>query len=186
MLSFNFYPFPELKTERLLLRRMQATDAPELFFLRSDPTVMRYIDREPAKAIKDAADFIDKINQEIDKNNNITWAIALLEQPDRMIGNITYWRFEREHDRGEIGYVLHPDFWRRGLMKEALRVVLDFGFDTMKMHSVEANINTGNKASGALLEASGFKKEAHFRENYFYNGQYLDSIIYSKLSTDPR
>ncbi len=186
MLSFDLHPFPTLQTQRLLLRRMETSDAPELFFLRSDPQVMKYIDRKPAASIQEAIDFIDKINGEIDKNNNITWAISLLTDPGVMIGNITYWRFDRPNFRGEIGYVLHPAFWRQGIMKEAIHKVLAFGFDVMKMHSVEANINVGNDASAAILQACGFRKEAHFRENYFFDGRFLDSIIYSRLSTDPR
>ena len=64
-------------------------------------------------------------------------------------------------------------------MTEALQICLQYGFQKMKLHSVEANINPGNKASMQLLESAGFEKEAYFKENYFYNGKFSDSIIYS-------
>jgi ribosomal-protein-alanine N-acetyltransferase len=77
--------------------------------------------------------------------------------------------------------MLHPDFWKKGIMKEAIVAVLDFGFNVMRLHSVEANINSGNDASASVLEATGFIKEAHFREDFFFDGTFRDTIIYSRL-----
>ena len=76
MVDLNFSPFPELKTERLHLRKMTRNDADEIFFLRSDPGVMRYIDRIPDKDVEDAIIYIDGINAHIDKNESIMWAIT--------------------------------------------------------------------------------------------------------------
>ena len=66
-------------------------------------------------------------------------------------------------------------------MKEALLKIIDFGFDEMNLHSIEANINPGNAASAMLLESAGFIKEAYFKEDYFFNGAFHDTIIYSRL-----
>ena len=90
MLELNFFPFPEIKSKRLLLRRMTDADAPELLFLRSDETVMQYIDREKTKSLEEATAFIQKINTAIDINESILWAIALQDKPDTMIGNICF------------------------------------------------------------------------------------------------
>lgn len=67
-------------------------------------------------------------------------------------------------------------------MKEALNAVIDYAFTTMNLHSIEANINPDNTASGALLESGGFVKEAHHKENFYFDGVFYDSIIYSKLN----
>ncbi|MGK0366715.1 MAG: ribosomal-protein-alanine N-acetyltransferase [Saprospiraceae bacterium] len=83
------------------------------------------------------------------------------------------------HFRTEIGYILHPDYWRKGLMSEALQTIVGYAFTKTKLHSIEANVSVDNKASMALLEKNGFVKEAHFKENYYYDGNFLDSIIYS-------
>src|SRR5688500_18727940 len=99
-----------------------------------------------------------------------------------MIGNICLWNISREHHKAEIGYVLSTEYHRKGLMDEAVKQVLEYGFNSMKLHSVQANVNPGNIASIKLLEKNGFVKEAHFRENFFYNGRYLDSAIYSLLA----
>jgi len=181
MLCPNFSPFPEIETGRLLLRRMITHDAKELLFLRSSEDVMKYIDRERTKSVSDAELFIDKIDASLDSNNGIMWGITLKEQPRTLIGNIGYWRLVKEHYRAEIGYMLHPAFWKKGIMKEALLSVIDFGFDEMNLHSIEANINPDNTASAMLLESTGFVKEAYFKEDYFFNGAFHDTIIYSRL-----
>ena len=89
---------------------------------------------------------------------------------------------QKEHYRAEIGYLLHPDYQQKGIMDEALKAVIKYGFETMQLHSIEANVNPANAASMKLLEKNGFVKEAYFKENYFYNGQFLDSVIYSLLN----
>jgi len=181
MLCPNFSPFPEIQTERLLLRRMTTNDAEEILYLRSNNDVMKYIDRERTKSIEDAKSFLDKIDASLNSNNGIMWGITLKENPGKLIGNIGYWRLIKEHYRAEVGYMLHPSFWKKGIMKEALLRVIDFAFDDMNLHSIEANINPGNTASATLLESTGFIKEAYFKEDFFFNGAFHDTIIYSRL-----
>lgn len=182
MLEPNFFPFPEIKTERLLLRRMTDADAPEVQFLRSDDSVMKYIDREKTKTVEEATAFIQKVNETIDKNESIMWAISLKDDPGKLIGNIGFWRIINKHYRSEIGYMLHPDFWGKGIMKEALLAATDFGFNNIKLHSIEAHINPENIASGMLLEKAGFVREAYFKEDFFFRDKFIDTAIYSLLT----
>jgi ribosomal-protein-alanine N-acetyltransferase len=182
MLELNFSPFPEIKTERLLLRRMTDADAPEIQFLSSDDRVMKYIDREKTKSVEEAIAFIQMVNANIDKNESIMWAIALQDRPDTLIGNISFWRIINQHYRSEIGYMLHPDFWGKGIMKEALLAAINFGFTEMKLHSIEAHINPDNTASGILLEKTGFVREAYFKEDFYFRGKFIDTAIYSLLA----
>ena len=181
MLELNFSPFPDITTERLLLRRMTRQDAGEIYLLRSNDDVMKYIDRPKALSIQDAEDFLDRINESLEVSDGISWGITLKENPAKLIGTIGYWRMKKEHYRAEIGYMLNPAFWKKGIMKEAIFVVLDFGFNIMGLHSIEANINPGNAASAGVLEATGFIKEAYFKEDFFFDGTFRDTIIYSKL-----
>ncbi len=181
MLTLNFDPFPVLTTERLILRPISEKDASEIFFFRSDPDMMRYIDRQPATSIEQAVDWVKMIRSGIEKNENILWGLQL-KNDNKLIGNITFWRIEKEHYRAEIGYMLHTAHQGKGLMKEAMTAALDYGFNTIKLHSVEANVNPANDASIKLLERTGFVREAYFRENYFFNGKFIDSAIYSLLA----
>ena len=183
MLEVNFSPFPEIETERLLLRRMKMSDAPAFFLLRSIDATMQYIDRVKFTLIEEAEALIQKVLVSLEANEGIMWCITLKDKPDFLIGSIGYWRIINQHYRAEVGYMLHPDFWRKGIMKEALLKVIDYGFKDMKLHSIEAHINPANAASAAILEATGFVREAYFKEDYFYNGNFIDSAIYSLLTT---
>jgi len=181
MLQPNFHPFPELKTERLVLRRLTLDDKEAMFFLRSDKRVLQFLQKEPAASLKEAEDFIHRILGDMDNNEAIMWAITLEENPGHLIGTICYWRIQKEHHRAEIGYVLHPDYWQKGIMKEAIQKVLDYGFNTLQLHSVEGRINPDNKPSAATLESTGFIRGAYFKEDFLFNGKFGDTAVYSRL-----
>jgi ribosomal-protein-alanine N-acetyltransferase len=181
MLLLNFSPFPSLSTERLNLRRISVEDEKEVFFLRSDKEMLQFLDRDPVRSIDEARQWIDAINEGIDGNQYIAWAIALKNDPT-LIGTITFWNVQKEHYRAEIGYALHSRFQGQGLMQEAIIVVLDYGFNILKLHSVEANVNPKNDRSIQVLERNGFVREAYHRENYYHNGHFLDSAIYSLIN----
>lgn len=180
MLDINFKPFPLIQTDRLLLRRVIESDVNEMFFLRSDERVLKYIERDPAKSTDEALQFIKMINEFEKNNESILWAITF-KNDSRLIGTICYWNINKQDYRAEIGYVLHPDFWGKGIMQEVMEAVIDYGFNKMQLHSIEARVNPGNIASIKLLEKNNFVREAYFRENYFYNGKFMDTAIYSLL-----
>jgi ribosomal-protein-alanine N-acetyltransferase len=180
MLEFNFHPFPVIQTDRLILRDTTMDDAPKLFELRKDVDVLRYINRPPHRTLDDTRELIQKIMDGIKSNDAIAWAVTLKNEPG-LIGTISYHRIEKEHHRAEIGYMLHPLYWRKGIINEAMVAILDYGFRAMKLHSIEANVNPDNVASSNLLKKHGFVKEAHFKENYFSDGNFSDSEIYSLL-----
>ncbi|HQW91717.1 MAG TPA: GNAT family protein [Ferruginibacter sp.] len=182
MLLLNNNPFPEIKTKRLLLRKMTKADAPALLFLRSDDRVMQYIGREKTKTVEEAETFIEKINASVEADESIMWAIALLNDPGTMIGTICFWNILKDHYRAEVGYVLHPDHWNKGIMKEALQTVIDFGLTEMKLHSMEGHINPDNIVSGIVLEKCGFTREAYFKENFYFRNRFYDTAVYSLLA----
>lgn len=181
MLTINFNPFPNLETERLILRRVVKSDVNEIFALRSDKEIMKYIPRPLAKSTEDALEHIATIDATIDKNEGINWAITL-KNSSKLIGIIGHYRIQPQNHRAEVGYILHPEFHGRGIIPEALKKVLEYGFNEMELHTIEAVIDPENKASEKVLLKSGFIKEAHFIENQFYEGRFLDTVIYSLLN----
>jgi ribosomal-protein-alanine N-acetyltransferase len=181
MLELNYKSFPTLETERLRLREMSMDDAEVLFEMRTNPLMIRYIDRAPMKTLDEAKEKMQTIIEMVKNRNGIAWAIELKESR-KQIGDISFWRLEKEHYRAEIGYSLLPDYWDKGYMTEAARCAIDCGFSMLNFHSIEATVNPNNTASIKLLEKIGFTREGYFRENFFFNGKFLDSAVYSILN----
>ena len=142
---------------------------------------MKFICRPIAQTKEDALQLINLMNDGIAQQENISWAICQKKDP-KVIGSIGFVRMKKDHHRAEVGYLLSTKHQGRGYMKEALTAVTDYGFKTMKLHSIEAVLDPNNKASLALLEKNKFRKEAHFKEDFFYNGKYMDSLVYSRLT----
>ena len=185
MLQVNFASFPTLTTERLTLRQMSRADAPALFILRADPEVMKYIPRPLAQSLDDVVEYIDKVNEMVGRHELINWGVTLRDD-SQIIGTIGYVGIKPEHYCAEVGYMLRPDLQGTGLMQEALTAVLDYGFQTLHLHSVEALIDPDNMASACLLERNRFVKEGHFKENEFWDGKFLDTVYYSLLESNKR
>jgi ribosomal-protein-alanine N-acetyltransferase len=121
------------------------------------------------------------IDSKIDSNEGINWAITLKDNP-KLIGIIGHYRIKPEHYRAEIGYMLLPEYQGKGIISEAVREAVKYGFNVMNLHSIEAIIAPENYSSAKVLEKNGFVKEAHLRENEFYEGRFLDTVIYSILN----
>lgn len=151
-----------------------------LFILRSDPGIMRFIPRPLATSHADVLELIDRMQQGINENTSICWAITLKGE-DRLIGFIGYVRTNPENHRAEVGYLLSADHQGKGIMKEALQTIIHYGFDTMKLHSIEGVVSPANKASSGVLLGCGFVKEAYYREKELVNGVFEDIEVYSLL-----
>ncbi|MRG44766.1 GNAT family N-acetyltransferase [Chitinophaga sp. SYP-B3965] len=181
MLTLNFDPYPILTTQRLVLRKLRESDADEVLYLRSHKDIMQYIPRPLQKDRDDAIKFIRDHLELTRKNEAINWAITIPGE-DKVIGMIGLFNVEPENFRCEVGYLLHDNWHGKGIMTEALPAVLDHSFRVLKFHSIAAVIDPGNIASAKLLEKNNFTKEAHFKENMFYEGRFMDAIIYSLLT----
>jgi len=183
MLSLNFHPFPQLETERLLLRRITNNDVEDMFVLRSNKEAMTYIGRPIPVVMDETARLIQKMEENIDSNTGIVWGITLKEE-QRVIGSIGFHRIETENYRAEIGYMLLPEFWNKGIMSEAMKVIIQYGFEKMQLHSIQANINPENANSRKILLKFDFVKEAYFKESFYFDGKFFDSEIYSLLKNN--
>jgi ribosomal-protein-alanine N-acetyltransferase len=180
MLILNFSSFPNLETDRLLLRRLNKSDASDILKLRGDAENMKFIPRPLSKTEDDALEHLAMIDDKIENNERINWAITL-KLSNEFVGIIGHYRIKAESFRAEIGYMILREFQGIGIATEAIKIVLNYGFDTVKLHSVEAIIDPQNYASEKILQKNGFVKEAHLVENEFYDGKFLDTVIYSLL-----
>jgi len=180
MLDFNFTPFPIIETERLILDRLTDKDVQEVFELRSNPENMKYIPRPLAKDYEDALELIRMIDEKIDTNEGINWSVRF-KNDSKLIGIIGYYRMQPENYRAEIGYILSPDHHGKGIVTEAVNQLIKYGFEDLKLHSIEAVIDPENYASEKVLQKCGFIKEAHLKEVEFWDGKFIDKVIYSLL-----
>lgn len=178
-----FDTFPELNTDRLMLRLHTKEDADDILELRSDPDVMKYMDQHPPKDKTEVLANIKEIHKDFKDKKGINWTIKLKGSTEA-IGYMSFWRIDHSNHRLEMGYALKKSHWNKGIAIEAGKAAIDFAFEKLKAHSIMANINPKNIASEALLQKLGFQKEAYFRENYHFDGQFLDSAIYCLLKSD--
>ena len=160
----NFKPFPVLKTERLTLRQLASSDDNEIFALRVNEDVNKYLDRKRSKSIDDAKTFIQTINKNIQKNDSIYWAITLKDN-DKLIGTICLFNFCDDNLKAEIGYELLPEFQGKGIMQEATLKVIDFGIQTIGLNLIKAYTHFENQSSTRLLEKFNFKKDSSSEGN---------------------
>ncbi len=181
--NFSFERPPVLESERLILREQTVEDAHAVFKLRTNEEVMKYVPRPRPANIEEVYALIDEIHEGFLKEKNLGWAITLKEAPDVLIGFIGFPKFDFDNFRAEVGYMVAPGFWGKGIAGEALAVMNDFGFGELGLHSIYATIDPENIASAKVLIKQGYVKEAHFKEDFFYEGKFLDTVIYSLLKS---
>ena len=156
MLSRTFTPFPILTTERLTLRQLVSSDEQEIFTLRSDNEINKYLDRQVSITIDDARNFINMVNENINKNDSLYWAITLSGR-NILAGTICLFGFSDENNKCEFGYELLTNFQRQGIMQEAVDKVIDYAFNTIGVKKIEAFFHRNNQSSIKLLEKFSFK-----------------------------
>lgn len=175
--------FPTIETNRLTLSAFSSEDVENFFILRSNKDFMKYLGLNPMSKRSEARERVHEIIQAFKTQEGITWKISLKGTAD-LIGYIGYWRINYRHFRGEMGFGLNEDYQNKGYMSETMPGVLAYAFMQMNLHSIMADVDPDNTNSIKLLEKNGFVKEGHFRENYYFNGEFLDSTYYSILNKD--
>jgi ribosomal-protein-alanine N-acetyltransferase len=182
MLAVHFSPFPILFTNRLALKQINDSHAAELFELRSNEEVMKYIPRPVARSIQDVLHLISHFDEGILHHEKITWGI-FLKETDRLIGTIGFVTIQKEKLRGEIGYLLHPQQQGKGIMSEAVQKITNYGFDVLQFHSIEARVHPENIPCISLLKKHQFRQEGHLKEDTFFEGNFQDTLLFSRLKS---
>lgn len=179
-MMFCFQPFPNLESKRLSFRKLSNDDVKEVFELRSNPDTMKFIPKPLLSNFEEALKHIKMINDSIDANTDINWAVTE-KGNNKCIGIIGFHRTQPEHYRTELGYMITPEYWGKGYVTEGVKTILNYAFNELNFHSVEAVIDSRHTASEKVLLKCGFSKEAHFKENFYYNNEFTDTVIYSLL-----
>ncbi|MGA8853837.1 MAG: GNAT family N-acetyltransferase [Christiangramia sp.] len=147
--------FTEIETERLLLRKPSISDWPVVSYLRSDEEVNKFVKRSSAKTKEEAIAFIEKNLKDINSHKIVAWFISE-KSSAVMIGSICLWNFSEDKSIAEVGYDLKPEFQGRGIMDEALKAVIAYGFNKLSLDKIEAFTGNLNENSKKLLIRNHF------------------------------
>lgn len=185
-LVFEFEEAPVLETERLRLRRIVASDLAAWAEIWQSAEVRRYLlEFETAPDDSQVWSIMEWTNRIWGQKSGIRWAITL-KPNDRMIGSCGFHLYQAQNRRLEIGYELHHNYWRQGIMTEAVAAVLRLCFDCLRVHRVEADVAEGNAASAALLRKLGFVLEGLWRERTFARGSFHSMWQFGLLEPEYR
>ena len=182
---YDFSSMPRLVTERMVLREVRPEeDLPALYELFADPRVAHFTDTGPFTTMAEAAEVMAWITQIFTERRGMRWAITLESDEDTLIGTCGYNQWYRSNNSAEIGYDLMQRFWGTGLMTEALRAMIGFGFERMGLNRIEADVTLGNDGSARVLEKLGFHEEGLLRERGHWKGRYHDLRFFGLLRQD--
>ena len=184
MLNAEFMTYmSDLRTARLRLRKLTMRDAADIFRYSRDPEVARHVLWDPHRTIGESRSYIRYMLRRYRAHEPASWAIEWLDT-GRVIGTIGFMWIQRDNNAAEVGYSLAREYWNRGIMTEALRAVLRYAFDDMGLNRVEAQHETTNPASGAVMRKCHMAKEGTLRGRLFNKGHYVDVDLYAILRKD--
>jgi [ribosomal protein S5]-alanine N-acetyltransferase len=180
--EFIFDIFPVLHTDRLDLVEIKQIHLRDLYKLFGDENVTRFYNLLPLANEQDAQKSIDWFQSRFKDKSGIRWGIALKGQQN-IIGTVGFNNFTKGH-RANIGYDLQTAHWNKGYISEALKTVIDFGFNVLEINRIEAEVMQGNVISEKVLDKLKFKNEGVLREWMFWNGKHHDMTMFSLLKAD--
>jgi len=178
--SFSFQTFPRMETERFILRKSEERDVLDLFELYSDDDVVKYTPLLPFSAENEAWQEMNWHLEIFAQQIGIRW---LIEEKcsGKVIGTCGFLHYLKEHARTDLGYDLSPSYWRKGIMSEVAAPIVAFGFNSMKLHCIEAKVDPSNAASISLLCKLGFKQDSQLREFEIENGDFIELLVFSMM-----
>jgi [ribosomal protein S5]-alanine N-acetyltransferase len=182
--SVDVGQFPTLFTERLVLREITHLDAPALFAIHGNAEAMQWFGNDPLLDIAAAVAMIDTFDgwRRL-PNPGHRWGIQLADS-EELIGTCGLFKWNRNWRACTIGYELHPAHQGRGYMIEAATCCIDWGFETMQLNRIEAQIHPLNTASLSLAQRLGFVQEGRIREAGYWGGQFHDLLQIALLRSD--
>lgn len=176
--------FPVIETERLTLRPLSIDDAETLLGIFSDPDVMRYWNTAPWTKTQDALDFMTDSKESMLRQESLVLGVYL-KANDELAGKCMLFSYDKASKRAEIGFGLGRTYWGKGLIHEAGEALIQYGFNTLGLRRIEAEIDPDNQASAKALAKLGFTQEGLLRQRWEVNGVVSDSALYGRLASDP-
>ena len=175
------WTLPVLTTDRLILRAVTMGDAQAIFQYSSNDNVSRYVLWETHQTLEDTQAFIEMALESYDMQEFYHWG---MEYNGQLIGTIDYVGINEFSGMGEIGYVLSEDYWNKGLVTEAAKRIIDFGFDELGLVRIQARCIAENTASSRVMEKCGMTFEGTHRKSLLVKGIHRDINMYAIIDDD--
>ncbi len=153
------------------------------FQIHTDPEIMKYYGILPYDSLEKSKEHLDWLAKLHREEVGLRWIITYKDE-DECIGDVGFYDYEKKHSRAEIGYILGKEHWGKGIMTEAIKAALDYGFNEIKLNRVQALIDPRNEASKRVAEKHGFKYEGTFRDYEYEHGGFIDLNMYSALKSE--
>jgi ribosomal-protein-alanine N-acetyltransferase len=174
---------PTLETDRLLLRKIQLADVDDVYEYTSDPLVAEHTSWPPHESREASAAFVAGLVEEYAKGEIAPWGVELKAER-KLLGTCGFIAWHVRHRKAEVGYAMHRSYWGRGLMTEAVRAIVDFGFERMALYRIEALCDVDNVGSYRVMEKAGLAFEGILRGYIFSKGAHRDLRIHAILRAD--
>ena len=180
-----FQHTPTLRAQRLHLRKLTMKDAADIYEYSKDPLVAEHVLWDAHRSVSESRGYIRYMLRKYRSGEPSSWGIALNEN-DKVIGTIGFMWIQPENAAAEVGYSLARSQWNKGYMTEALRTLMRYGFEEMRLNRIEAIHETSNPASGAVMRKCGMKHEGTRRSKLINKGRYVDEELYAILRREFR
>jgi len=174
---------PPLDTPRLTLRKLTMRDAEDVFRYSKDAEVARHVLWDAHRSIGESRAYLRYMLRRYRNREPASWGIEY-RPTGEIIGTIGFMWIQRDNSAAEVGYSLSRKYWNQGLMTEALRAVIAHGFGCMRLNRIEAQHETANPASGAVMRKCGMVHEGTLRQRLYNKGKYVDVELYAILKKD--
>ncbi|ACA55603.1 GCN5-related N-acetyltransferase [Clostridium botulinum A3 str. Loch Maree] len=145
--------------------------------MRNNPKMNECTDTKLDESPEETKSYIDRMNKGVDENKWIIWAIEH-KQSKKVIGSISIWNINIEQKSGELGYGINPEYKGKGLMKETLLSIIDYGFNVMNLSALEAYTEENNIKSIKLLEGCKFIEVNRVDDEGYYSNRIYHMIVY--------
>jgi [ribosomal protein S5]-alanine N-acetyltransferase len=170
------FQYPEVETDRLVLKLLTLDHVEEVYHHFSDEQITEFMDIEPCKNLKEAEEIIQFHIDDI----GCRWGIYTKDK-NEFIGTCGFHYLREDHNgvTAEMGFDLAKKYWGKGFMREVMQSIIEFGFLKMNLDRIDATVEPENERSLALMHRLGFSQSAELQDNLVYF--YMNKEQYSNL-----
>jgi RimJ/RimL family protein N-acetyltransferase len=176
-----------IRTDRLILRPFEKPDLDEVLSYYSVPDIQRYLDwkaRDKSEA-KSAFDGMRRQTRLTRPGDTLTLAVIRLVDA-KVMGHVSLRWTDATAGQAEVRFAIAPVFRRKGFGSEAVRAIINLGFEDYHFHRVFARTDGRNEASARLLKNLGMRLEAHYREHALFQGEWDEELHFAILDREWR